>query len=358
MWIEKLNVNNCRLLNNVSIEFSKHLNLIVGKNASGKTSLLESLCLLSNGRSFRTTHVAEVISYNQESTLISAKINSNDAATQIGIEKSTKKTRIRINKKDIYSQAELSAYLPITVIHPGSIDLITGSPKTRRSYIDWITFYLFPDFQIKWKEYQHILKQRNYCLKEPKHHYAINQWTKELIPLQPILTNYRLQALELLKPKLDKISKHLLDSEVSLEFNSGLPNDLNLDDESLLDFYNKKIEYDIRLKRTTAGVHRADFKIFMNNKIASQSASRGQLKLIAIALLLSQNEAIIESESEQGILLIDDLASELDNKNKGKLLHYLASIDKQVIITSTKSIDNINIPWKVFHVKHGKISEK
>ncbi|MEE9327628.1 MAG: DNA replication and repair protein RecF [Cocleimonas sp.] len=358
MWIEKLSVNNCRLLNKVSIELSNHLNLIVGKNASGKTSLLESLSLLSNGRSFRTTHVSEVISYNQDNILISAKIHLNETSAQIGIEKSIKKTRIRINKKDIYSQSELSVYLPITVIHPGSIDLITGSPKMRRSYIDWITFYLFPDFQVKWKEYQHILKQRNFCLKEPKHHYAIDQWTKELIPLQPILTDYRQKAFDLLKPKLAKISKHLLDDEIILDFNSGLPKDLNLDEKSLLDFYNKKLEYDIRLKRTTAGVHRADFRIFMDDKLASQSASRGQLKLIAIALLLSQSEAIIKKDNEQGVLLIDDLASELDSKNKKTLLYYLANLEKQVIITSTKSIENINIPWKVFHVKHGEITEE
>jgi len=359
MWIESLHVNNCRLLENISIDLSKHLNQIVGKNASGKTSLLESLSFLSSGRSFRTSHISEVITHAKSSILVSAKINTDNSTSHIGIEKSQNKTRIRINQQDIYSQAELSSYLPITIIHPGSIELITGSPKIRRSYIDWITFYLFPDFHIKWRQYQHILKQRNLCLKDSKHYYAIDQWTEELIELQPIINEYRKKSIELLKPKLKKISEVILNSKkIELEFTSGFPNDIKLDTDSLRTYYKNKKEYDIKSNRTTGGIHRADLRVLMNSKPASQSASRGQLKLIAIALLLSQNETIMNSDKEKGVLLIDDLASELDKKNRKILLDYLSTLDKQLIITSTSEITSINIPGKVFHVKHGEIKEE
>ena len=181
MWIKNITINNCRSLKSVSLELSSDLNMIVGPNASGKTSLLEALNILSKGRSFRTSHIDEVITETKESVLISAAIVDNGelkhegkpkvkkTTSQIGIEKSKTKTKIRINKQDVYTQAELSSHLPITVIHPNSIDLITGSPAVRRSYLDWIAFYIYPDFLKQWKKYQHILRQRNICLKSPKH---------------------------------------------------------------------------------------------------------------------------------------------------------------------------------------------
>ncbi len=358
MWIDNLKVNNCRLLDDIKIVLSKDLNIILGENASGKTSLLESLSLLSSGKSFRTSHINNVISHNESAVLVSARLNFENKSSQIGIEKSNSKTRIRINKQDVYSQAELSRHLPITIMHPESIELITGSPSYRRSFIDWVTFYLCPEFHEQWKSYRHILKQRNLCLKDPKHKYALPKWTDELIQLQPSITNFRIKAITKLKKELTKVSKELLgEDKVELIFNNGFPLDLELDRESLKQFYSQKEEYDIRLKRTSSGVHRADIKIILDGKPAIQAASRGQLKLLAITLLLAQSTTINKDQKENGIIVIDDLAAELDNDNKNKLISYLSTLNQQLIITTTKKLDIVNIPNKLFHVKHGTFTE-
>lgn len=362
MWIKNITIEHCRLLESISLELSPDLNLIVGPNASGKTSLLESLNILSKGRSFRTSHIDEVISENHSSILVAASIvdNVNDIEdfSQIGIEKSRSKTKIRINKQDVYSQAELSSYLPITVIHPNSIDLITGSPAIRRSFLDWIAFYIFPDFHSEWKKYQHILKQRNMCLKSNKHVYALDKWTEELISLQPSLTNYRKQVIKLLQPIVDDISKQLLNGiKVSLGFKTGFPKDININSKDLSEYYKSKQDYDLKIKRTSSGSHRADFSISLNDTPAMECASRGQLKLLAICLLLAQSSCISQTNTGNGILLIDDLAAELDSSNKELLLKYLSQLDKQLIITSTSNIEFTGIKSKVFHVKHGSISD-
>lgn len=354
MWIKSVTINNCRLLEKVTLELSPDLNLIVGPNASGKTSLLESLNILSKGRSFRTSHISEVISHEASEILVAASILDENSNINIGIEKSSNKTKIRINKQDVYSQAELSAFLPITIIHPSSIDLITGSPAQRRSFVDWIAFYLFPDFLPRWKKYQHILKQRNICLKYPKHSYALDKWTEELVQLQPDLIKYRVEVIECLKPILREISDKLLNGiVVDLIPQTGFPKDLNLDRESLLSYYQSKKETDLKLKRTSSGVHRADVKILMDGSPAVESASRGQLKLLSICLLLAQSNSISVTKVGSGILLIDDLAAELDSENKKILLAYLSSLEKQLIITSTNDMDFSDIQPKVFHVKHG-----
>ncbi len=359
MWIEQLNVKNCRSIEDCLLNLSPHFNFIIGENASGKTSLLESLSILSSGRSFRTSHITDVITHTKTSVLISAKIHEDDDSfSQIGIEKTAKKTKIRINKQDIYSQAELSLHCPITVIHPDSINIITGSPFIRRSYVDWLAFYLYPDFYKKWKSYRHILKQRNLCLKNNKHRYGLDEWTEKLIELQPIIHQYREKAIDTISPVLIEITEELLGStDVDLILKSGFPSELVLTKENLHSFYLEKKDYDIKLQRTTAGVHRADFKIKLNGKLASESASRGQLKILAISLLLAQSSAIHSSRSVNGILLIDDLAAELDNKNKEKLLAYISKLQRQIIITSTKEMEIDSLEGKMFHVKHGEIKE-
>lgn len=358
MWIKHLNVNNCRLLKNVSIEFSPKFNLIYGENASGKTSLIESIALLSKGRSFRTTHISDVVSQEQTSILLSATIKTLKGQNQIGIEKAQKKTKIRINKQDVYSQAELSAHLPVTIIHPASIDLIIGSPSLRRSYMDWIAFYLFDDFHQCWKEYQHILKQRNICLKDSNHRYALEKWTEELILLQPKISNYRKEVLENLVPHIQHISKILLSTKnIELVYQNGLPADQKMHFEHLKEFYKEKEHYDLKIKRTSAGAHRANFKVHIDNKPAIEFASRGQLKLLTISLLLAQSQAIKNTNKEEGILLIDDLAAELDNENKQKLIDYIFKLEQQIIVTSTQKLKIENNDHKMFHVKHGQISE-
>lgn len=365
MWIDNLTINHCRLLKEVNISLAKDFNIILGENASGKTSLLESLSLLSSGKSFRTPHIKNVISHNESTILVSAGLVFENKKSQIGVEKSTAKTRIRINKQDVYAQAELSRYLPITIIHPESIDLIMGAPSFRRSFIDWIAFYIYPDFHEKWKEYKHILKQRNLCLKDEKHRYALAKWTEELVQLQPTITQYRIGAIELFNKELKKVSQSLFGSDrnkhdtnaVNIIFQNGFPADTILDETTLKQFYSDKEEYDIRLKRTSAGVHRADIKIILNGKPAIQAASRGQLKLLAITLLLAQSMTINSNKKEKGIIVIDDLAAELDSSNKEILLGYLSTLNQQLIITTTKKLNIEKGSSKLFHVKHGVFAE-
>lgn len=360
MWIKYLTIQNCRSLLNIKLELSENLNIIIGENASGKTSLLEALTLLSSGRSFRTTHISDVISYKNETILVSAKVyDHKNNHSQIGLQKSNNKTLIRINKDNVYTQAELSLHLPLTIIHPGSIDLITGSPTQRRSFIDWIAFYKYSAFHQNWKKYQHILKQRNLCLKDFKHRSSLDKWTEELIQLQPVINDYRKDAVTLLKKEWSKILKYLFtDIKFDILFKTGFPDSLEITTNNLSNYYKDRESYDIKIQRTSGGVHRADFKIMMGDRLATDCASRGQLKLLAISLLLAKNAVISSTDEKKGILLIDDLAAELDTNNKDILLKYLSSLNQQLFITMTKQYDipNSDLDCKVFHVKHGDVT--
>jgi len=357
MWIESLNINNCRNLKDISINLSPGINIFFGENASGKTSLLESITILSKGRSFRSPHISDVISHDCKSVLVSANISDDSSNYHIGIEKSSRKTHIRINQQDIYTQAELSLHLPVTIIHPDSINIITGSPSIRRAYMDWLAFYLFPDFHLKWKHYRHILKQRNLCLRDAKHRYALDKWTNELIKCQPKIHSYRKQIIELIIPIFKEVSSDLLsDIEVDIYYKNGFPEDVIMDIDGLSRFYNSKTDSDIFLKRTAFGIHRADMKILINDKLAIDNASRGQLKLLAISLLLSQSILIAKKINKKGVLLVDDLRAELDKTNSDRLVSYIKKMQLQTIITTTTNDSDI-ADKNMFHVKHGVIKK-
>ena len=359
MFLQQLSINHCRIIEKAELELSPSVNLICGANGSGKSSILEAVSILSKGRSFRTSRIADVIRNSQEALLIRAlSVDAEQNNFVIGIERSKNNTRIRVNQQDVNTQAALSRYLPVTIIDPNSIELVTGSPSLRRAFIDWIAFYLFPEFNIIWQNYQRILKQRNLCLRVPSYLSALPQWTDELIRSQMQIQTYRERSIVVLMPRLAELSKSLLEAQqLTIKLTSGFAqtmDDLSFDAQRV--FYQERRESDIKSARTLSGSHRADLQIFFNDQLAQHSASRGQLKLIAIAMLLAQSRSIDPEDKRKGIIAIDDLAAELDGDNKQRLLGCLRGLQQQLILTTTQSeLIPIFDDDRMFHVKHGNV---
>lgn len=360
MWLSRVTVSNCRIISQTELELAQHANVVYGDNASGKSSLLEALTVLARGRSFRTPRIAELIRSGEDELTISAKVENGVAggAYPVGISKSTQTTRIRINHADIQQQAELSAHIPLTLIHPGSVELVTGSPSLRRAFLDWIAFYRFADFNTAWRNYQRILKQRNACLRDSKQRYALPHWTEQLIGLQPVLYRYRVQALAALQDDLQTSSELLINLELPhLQLTSGFPASINVEDKQVLHrFFQEKAEQELKQGFSLYGAHRADLHILLDGIPAVRVASRGQLKLLAVALLLAQSHAAAETDAKRGIIAIDDLASELDEQNQLALYNALRTTQQQLIITGThhEPLRNRFVDARVFHVEHGK----
>lgn len=364
MWLSRLSVSNCRIVADTGLELAQHANVLCGDNASGKSSLLEALAVLSRGRSFRTPRIAELIRRGASELTVSAKVENGIAGDSypIGISKTSQDTRIRINHADVQQQAELSSHLPLTLIHPGSVELVTGSPALRRAFLDWIAFYRFADFNQAWRNYQRILRQRNACLRDPGQRYALPQWTEQLLALQPVLYRYRVQALQALQADL-QISVALLEGAgmPHLQLGSGFPGSVDAEDvESLRHFFHDKREQELKQGFSLYGAHRADLHILLEGIPATRVASRGQLKLLAVSLLLAQSHAAAETDTKRGIIAIDDLASELDETNLQALYNTLRMTQQQLIITGTHP-DPLRQRFadaRLFHVKHGQASQQ
>lgn len=362
MWLSRLTVSHCRIIASTELELAAHANVLYGGNASGKSSLLEALAVLSRGRSFRTPRIAELIQRGESELTVSAKVENGVAGGSypVGVSKGIQTTRIRINHADVQQQAELSSHIPLTLIHPGSVELVTGSPSLRRAFLDWIAFYRFADFNQAWRNYQRILKQRNTCLRDPKQRYALGHWTEQLITLQPILYRYRVQALAALQVDLETSDGLLMNLGIPhLQLSNGFPANIDAEDiPGLQQFFRQKVEQELKQGFSLYGAHRADLHILLEGVPAVRVASRGQMKLLAVALLLAQSHAAADDAAKRGIIAIDDLASELDEQNQQALYNTLRTTQQQLIITGThhEPLRNRFADARVFHVEQGKAS--
>jgi DNA replication and repair protein RecF len=361
VWLGEFSIQNCRIIEATQVTFSPKLNLIIGDNASGKSSLLEALSILSRGRSYRSCRIQEVIRHHSEQLLCTAKIHysQQDKVIPIGIERSAKQTTIRINQETVKQQASLSQTLPMTVIQPESVLLITGGPSIRRAFIDWIAFYQDENFYIEWKKYKRILKQRNHCLRDRSQAYALPYWTEQLIKRQAPLHQYRLNALSALLKNFTTYQTGLWKgAKVNIRLSTGLPQEIAVDDtEALEKLFATRLEQDKKSHQTFYGIHRSDLKISVAGHAAAKVVSRGQLKILAILLLIAQSASISSEKGEKGIIAIDDLTAELDSHNQQRLLDLLLKTQQQLIMTTTpnglESMQLDKVEKRLFEVKQG-----
>jgi DNA replication and repair protein RecF len=356
MSLQRLDIYNVRNICEQSITPSEGLNFIYGKNASGKSALIEAIFLLGRAKSFRTSFIKSVISFEQEHLIVSAQVlHGKGISIQLGIQMDGKDVEIRINKQTSQKRSDLAYGLPLQIIHPKSVELLDAGAQIRREFLDWGIFNREEKFLPVWRKYKKALAQRNALLKI-KSVNQIHVWDNELVNYGTIVNDYRQRYLEKLRPVLKTtIARFLALNDIDMCLVPGW--DITKQLEQL---FIDDLEKDMRYGYTHSGPHRGDFHLLVDNKLAKDVVSRGQLKLLVICLKLAQVELMIRERDSFGCILIDDFAAELDKDNREKILKFLYGINCQVFITATEIIDFGKLDefknYKLFHVEQGKIS--
>ena len=355
MALLKLDVFNLRNIQSASITLSPQLNLITGANASGKSSLLEAVFILGRARSFRTTHIKQAIAFEQAQLIVSAQSRSyNGSLSSIGIQIDGKQCEIRIDQESRH-KADLAYALPIQLIQPKSYRLLDGAPQLRREFLDWGIFNQNRNFLGDWRKFSKALQQRNALLKQ-RQVKQISAWDKELLSYGQVVNEFRQDYLLSLRPVFMEMASHFLDcADIELKFVCGWD-----DKHSLAEILKTELEKDLRFGFTHSGPHRADFQVFLKKKSAKDFLSRGQQKLLVLALMLAQVKLLIETTQNSCCILVDDLCAELDTLNRVKLLKYLSLSGCQVLLTATELSDFGDLQdltdFKMFHVEHGRVT--
>jgi DNA replication and repair protein RecF len=356
MSLVKIEAHDVRNIQYAAIEPSPHLNFVVGPNASGKTSLLEAVYILGRARSFRTSQISQVIRFGQNGLMVTGKVvDDTRPAMPIGVRVTRGEREIHLEGRKIQSSAELIGAFPVLVIQPASSTLLEGAPKYRRQFLDWGVFHFEESYLDCWRRYVRALSQRNTLLRE-KRLGDIALWNREVARYGTIMNGARDRYAEKLKPFLLLSAAQFFEGfEFELHLQSGWSKNKTL--EAALQ---EDVASDVRLGYTQSGPHKADFSISLDGRPARAYLSRGQMKLLVYSLLLAQSLLMEESADVSACVLIDDVASELDEDNKHKLLGFLRERRTQFFITATADRvirDAVDDDAAVFHVEHGQVMQ-
>jgi DNA replication and repair protein RecF len=354
MSLKRLEIQSFRNLHSVLIEPDEGLNLITGENAAGKTSLLEAIFYMSYGRSFRSSQIKHLITHDLEYFRLMGNLAENN--TRVGIERYIDSQLIRVNQKTINKASELSALLPVLVLHPDSHQLISAGPDHRRQFMDWGVFHVEHEFLHSWKKYKTALSQRNAALRMGQADKLCSLWNAALVEHARVIENLRLKYLESIQKLTNELALELFpEHSIQLNYRRGWPSEVEYED-----YLTINLSKDRDKGFTQSGPHRADIKILVDGQAAQSSISRGQQKKLVTLLKIAQLMLFSQCSTNKCVLLFDDLPAELDKENQNKIMSILSKLNIQLFITA---IDGQQIDcqyWKehkVFHVEQGKIEE-
>jgi len=351
LFIKSLRIENLRNLERVEILPHPRFNVFYGGNGAGKTSLLESVVVLSRGRSFRTTQASELIGRSGKLFRVYAESVSEDqSVSKVGLERSKKHWRARKDGQDLAQLSQLTRVLPLVLMEPNSHLLVNGAPEFRRKYLDWGMFHVEHEFLDTYRRFAKILKQRNAALRF-KQEKVIQSIDEVFCPLGERLDDMRKAHCAVVsdhvKGMLEELSPDM--EGFSLEYSQGWTRQTLK--ESLLE--NKTS--DLLRGTTGSGPHRGDISLLFHDTPARNLLSRGEQKILAAALLLSQ-ATILSKSGEKPVVLLDDLASEFDQEHFQNVLSRALEIGNQVWLTGINRCKNAE-DHKVFHVERGGVQE-
>lgn len=364
MYLNQIKVSALRNLQSATLQFSPQFNWIYGINGSGKTSLLETIYLLSTGRSFRTRNTAEFIQEGQVSCVVSGNVLAPNGphTTRFGIERHrTEGLRLRLNEQPFNTLAEWVKIMPLQLINVDSFLLLHGAPKPRRQFLDWAMFHVEHTFYSYLQRYRRALKQRNAALKGPnkRNRQDVELWNPELILMGEAITEMRRRFLQDFSEVFaDYLGDFLSINGVNFEFKQGWN-----DKKTLSEALSSNFERDLAFGYTGDGPHRADFGFVLSDGAPVESRlSRGQLKMFISALFLARSAFVTRLIERAPLCLVDDLCSELDSGASARLLQGLLAQKAQIFVTSidknivSEQIEGIGgLDYKMFHVEHGCI---
>lgn len=329
MSIAQLQVHFVRNIISQRLSLHPRFNFIVGANGQGKTSLLEAIYLLGTGHSFRTREISPLIHHEHDSLTVFAKTTADDT---LSIQKSKSgPTRVRLNQEACYSSSELARFLPCQVIYQDIFQIMDAGSAVRRSLLDWGLFHVKPQYHLLWKEYRRALKHRNALLRQGAPQQQFTPWNKVLADLGSKIHDLRCGYFSQWAHQFNLVLKELTQLQCRIHYEKGW--DKKNSGRDLLTVLEQHLPQDRLRQSTLYGPHRADisFDIELAGK-AKQLLSRGQQKMILIALKLAQ----IQLLNQPCIMLMDDISAELDQDHLSRLLHCLGTIESQFFITTIK----------------------
>jgi len=361
MKINSLKIKNFRNYDKLEINFNENLNIIYGNNGVGKTNLVEAIYALSLTKSFRTNNDKNLIKKDELSTKIEGVVETNTTNNyQVILNKEGKK--VKIDNNMVNKISDYISKINIILLQPEEQMIFSSSPAIRRKLLNIEISQLKNEYIVYLNNYNKILKQRNFYLKElyingnASRDY-LNILTKKLIEYGLKIYDMRLYFINKINEYISKCYQDIFETgELEIKYVSDYKK-RNIDE--LFEMYEKNYNKEIILGKTSLGIHHDDVIFLLDKQNISEWGSNGQRKNAIFAFKLAEIEVFKEERGDYPILILDDLFSALDNikiKNIVKLLDN--NIQTFITTTELERIDNKLLSnASLFNVTYGDIKE-
>ena len=262
MRVASIEIRHLRVLDRISLEFSPRVNVLVGPNGSGKTSLLEAVHILGSGRSFRSHRLRDVVTHEKSALRIVGRTIGLDGISETtGIEQTSEGLRIRRGGVDIRAASELATFLPTVTVTPDSHRLITDGSDLRRRIVDRLLFHVEPTYLKHHRRYRRALRQRNAAIRCGAGVSDLGGWNVELAEAGELLTEQRVRYLDRGLRTMNEVVGGLVEKPVDIRFYRGWDSDLSLAQACECSLMGDRMR-----GHTQAGPHRADLRFTIGGR--------------------------------------------------------------------------------------------
>ena len=373
MFITHIKTDGFKNLKQVDIETDKKLNILCGKNAQGKTNLIEALWLCSGVRSFRSTKDKRMIGI--DCNMMSIDVSFQDSVRQQDIhfacmKSNLKEKNVTLNGVKLKAPSKLFGSLNCVVFTPEDLELSKGSPDNRRRFLDLSVAQIKNSYSPLIDKYETIIDQRNTLLKNIAYGRSdraeLDIWDIQLAKLGAYISVLRYNYTKKLNIFASRLYNEISDGNERLDLfysstvYSNLDGRTDYNGELYEEYYRvlqDNLEDDIRMGFTQRGIHRDDLGGKINGLFVRDFASQGQHRSIALVMKLAQAYILSEEIDDSPCILLDDVLSELDPSRQSFVVSKIH--DMQVFITCCDR----NFPFelnsgKLFIVENGRIREE
>ena len=366
MYITKIQLEQFRNMEQITLYPCPGINVIYGDNAQGKTNLAEAIWMFTGAKSFRGAKEKEMLRFGSEQTAMHLEFWGGGRHQNADIIIKNQKTAF-LNEIQLESASKLAGSFYAVVFSPTHLSLIKDGPALRRKFLDTALCQIIPKYEANLKEYHRILDQRNALLKDlerfPQLSNTLDIWDQHLSKCGAWLMYCRFQYVHRILPVACEVYSGISGEKerLSMALESSIGASEDMDREQLAKLFYEELQAhrseDIHKRATSCGPHRDDLDLQVNELPLRLYGSQGQQRSCVLALKLAECSVIEELTGESPVILLDDVMSELDSQRRSYLLNRIKG--RQVFVTccDQESVQLLE-DGRTFHIASGQILDE
>jgi len=351
VWVERLRVRDLRNIREASLELGPGLNVFVGRNGQGKTSLLEAVGLVARGRSFRTEDTASMIRRGAPSLLAAAAAAQDEREAALEVELEPGRRAFRVNGREV-RPGEYHGRLDVVVYSSERLRVVYGSMRERRQFLDRQAGGMWPSYRAELRQFERVLQQRNAALQTRAR--DLEAWNERFVALGARLRKRRTEYAERLSATL-AVGFRPAQERYTVALEPAAPSEAQAA-QALGEELRQLLPRERAAGRSLAGPHRDRVALLIDGQDAGECASSGQARSLLLALALASLALLREETGRAAVALLDDLDSELDEERAGALCAEVARRGQAWVTTAhTGWAESLRPLGRVYEVAGGAV---